>query len=45
MIDQIEHIADTGGQFDKGQLDASLKISLGHWFFNCHFQVTYQACL
>ncbi len=38
MIDQINHIADTGGNFDKGQLDASLKIHPDHWFFNCHFR-------
>ena len=38
MIDQISHIADTGGLFDKGQLDADLQIQPDHWFFDCHFQ-------
>ena len=38
MIDEISHIADTGGHFDKGQLDASLHIRPDHWFFACHFQ-------
>ncbi|MDD2760329.1 MAG: bifunctional 3-hydroxydecanoyl-ACP dehydratase/trans-2-decenoyl-ACP isomerase, partial [Methylomonas sp.] len=38
MIDEIMNITDNGGHFDKGQLDASLKIQLDHWFFNCHFQ-------
>ncbi|NOX91884.1 MAG: bifunctional 3-hydroxydecanoyl-ACP dehydratase/trans-2-decenoyl-ACP isomerase [Gammaproteobacteria bacterium] len=37
MIDQINHIANTGGNFDKGQLDADLKIHPDHWFFGCHF--------
>ncbi|NOX42642.1 MAG: bifunctional 3-hydroxydecanoyl-ACP dehydratase/trans-2-decenoyl-ACP isomerase [Gammaproteobacteria bacterium] len=37
MIDQISHIANTGGLFDKGQLDASLQILPDHWFFGCHF--------
>lgn len=38
MIDEISHIADSGGLFDKGQLDASLKIHPDHWFFGCHFK-------
>jgi len=38
MIDEISHISDTGGNFDKGQLDASLQIDPNHWFFSCHFQ-------
>jgi len=37
MIDQITHIADSGGNFDKGQLDANLQIHPDHWFFGCHF--------
>jgi len=37
MIDEINHIDNTGGRFDKGQLDASLQINPDHWFFNCHF--------
>jgi len=38
MIDQISHITNTGGQFGKGQLDASLNINPEHWFFSCHFK-------
>jgi len=38
MIDQISHIANTGGRFDRGLLDADLIIHPDHWFFNCHFQ-------
>ena len=38
MIDQIHYIADTGGHFNKGQLDANLQIQPDHWFFDCHFQ-------
>jgi 3-hydroxyacyl-[acyl-carrier protein] dehydratase/trans-2-decenoyl-[acyl-carrier protein] isomerase len=38
MIDEISHIADTGGRYNKGQLDANLKIRPDHWFFACHFQ-------
>lgn len=38
MIDEISHIADTGGLYNKGQLDANLKILPDHWFFACHFQ-------
>lgn len=38
MIDEISHISDTGGNFDKGQLDADLQIHPDHWFFGCHFR-------
>lgn len=38
MIDEISHIASNGGRFEKGLLDASLKILPDHWFFGCHFQ-------
>lgn len=38
MIDQISHISDQGGDFNKGQLDASLLIKPNHWFFGCHFK-------
>ncbi len=38
MIDEINHISDTGGDFDRGQLDANLQILPDHWFFACHFQ-------
>ena len=38
MIDEISHISASGGRFNKGQLDANLKIRPDHWFFGCHFQ-------
>lgn len=38
MIDEINYIADSGGIFDKGLLDANLTISPDHWFFGCHFK-------
>jgi len=38
MIDEITHIAETGGNFNRGQVDANLRISPDHWFFGCHFQ-------
>jgi 3-hydroxyacyl-[acyl-carrier protein] dehydratase/trans-2-decenoyl-[acyl-carrier protein] isomerase len=38
MIDEITHIADTGGLFNKGRLDANLQIHPDHWFFSCHFE-------
>lgn len=38
MIDEISHIADKGGRYDKGQLDANLQIDPDHWFFSCHFK-------
>lgn len=38
MIDEINDISKGGGQFEKGQLNASLQILPDHWFFKCHFQ-------
>lgn len=38
MIDEISHISDVGGNYDKGQLDANLLIKPDHWFFPCHFK-------
>ena len=38
MIDEITGIADAGGRYDKGWLEASLKIHPDHWFFDCHFK-------
>lgn len=38
MIDEISHIANRGGRFDRGQIDANLQIHPDHWFFGCHFQ-------
>jgi len=38
MIDEISHISNEGGAFDKGEVNANLKICPEHWFFSCHFQ-------
>lgn len=38
MIDEITHISNEGGLFDKGELKANLQIRPDHWFFACHFQ-------
>ena len=38
MIDEISHIDNSGGQFQKGSLEASLMIRPDHWFFDCHFR-------
>ena len=38
MIDEIQHISDTGGRFHRGQLDASFIIKPKNWFFDCHFR-------
>jgi 3-hydroxyacyl-[acyl-carrier protein] dehydratase/trans-2-decenoyl-[acyl-carrier protein] isomerase len=38
MIDEISHIEAVGGKYNKGRLDASLRILPDHWFFACHFQ-------
>lgn len=38
MIDEITHISNEGGLFDKGELKANLQISPDHWFFACHFK-------
>lgn len=38
MIDQIRHISNTGGRYNRGQLCADLTIQPRHWFFDCHFK-------
>ncbi|HED33142.1 MAG TPA: hypothetical protein ENJ08_02845 [Gammaproteobacteria bacterium] len=38
MIDEIESISAEGGNYNKGQLAASLRIHPDHWFFECHFK-------
>ncbi|HET6632188.1 MAG TPA: 3-hydroxyacyl-[acyl-carrier-protein] dehydratase FabA [Rhodanobacteraceae bacterium] len=38
MFDRITHIADTGGRFGKGLIEAELDIHPELWFFACHFQ-------
>jgi 3-hydroxyacyl-[acyl-carrier protein] dehydratase/trans-2-decenoyl-[acyl-carrier protein] isomerase len=37
MMDRITHIADTGGQYGKGEIQAELDITPDLWFFGCHF--------
>lgn len=38
MFDRITHIADSGGAYDKGVVDAEFDVKKDLWFFNCHFQ-------
>ena len=37
MFDEIVKIRATGGEYDKGYIDASLNITPDLWFFDCHF--------
>ncbi len=37
MMDRVTKIADSGGQFDKGEIIAELDIRPDLWFFDCHF--------
>ncbi|MFP1683404.1 3-hydroxyacyl-[acyl-carrier-protein] dehydratase FabA [Alloalcanivorax sp. C16-1] len=38
MMDRIVHIAETGGQYGKGEIVAELDINPDLWFFQCHFE-------
>ncbi len=38
MFDRITHIADTGGEHDKGVVEAELDLRPDLWFFQCHFR-------
>jgi 3-hydroxyacyl-[acyl-carrier protein] dehydratase/trans-2-decenoyl-[acyl-carrier protein] isomerase len=38
MLDRIVKIAETGGQFGKGEVVAELDIKPDLWFFDCHFK-------
>ena len=38
MMDRIIKIAETGGQFGKGEIVAELDIKPDLWFFDCHFK-------
>ena len=38
MLDRIVKIAETGGQFGKGEIVAELDIKPDLWFFDCHFK-------
>ncbi|MEO9945379.1 MAG: 3-hydroxyacyl-[acyl-carrier-protein] dehydratase FabA [Paraglaciecola sp.] len=37
MMDRIVEIHETGGEFDKGYIEAELDITPDLWFFECHF--------
>ena len=37
MFNEIVKISATGGEYDKGYIDASLDITPDLWFFDCHF--------
>ncbi|HGJ5875261.1 MAG TPA: bifunctional 3-hydroxydecanoyl-ACP dehydratase/trans-2-decenoyl-ACP isomerase [Arsenophonus sp.] len=37
MMDRIIKMSETGGQFDKGFIEAELDINPDLWFFSCHF--------
>lgn len=38
MFDRITHIAETGGQYGRGEVIAELDIQPDLWFFDCHFE-------
>ena len=38
MLDRITRIADTGGEYGKGEITAELDIKPDLWFFECHFK-------
>jgi len=38
MFDRITKISESGGLFNKGEINAEFDISPDLWFFNCHFK-------
>ena len=38
MFDRITEIAETGGEYGKGEIVAELDIKPDLWFFACHFK-------
>jgi 3-hydroxyacyl-[acyl-carrier protein] dehydratase/trans-2-decenoyl-[acyl-carrier protein] isomerase len=38
MTDRVTRIANTGGNYDKGEVIAELDIDPDLWFFKCHFK-------
>ena len=38
MLDRVTRIADNGGFYDKGEIQAELDIRPDLWFFDCHFE-------
>lgn len=37
MMDRVIKMTETGGNFDKGYVEAELDINPDLWFFGCHF--------
>lgn len=37
MFDRITHIAEDGGSYGKGRIEAELDVTPDLWFFACHF--------
>ncbi|HGV2849948.1 TPA: bifunctional 3-hydroxydecanoyl-ACP dehydratase/trans-2-decenoyl-ACP isomerase, partial [Escherichia coli] len=37
MMDRVVKMTETGGNFDKGYVEAELDINPDLWFFGCHF--------
>ena len=37
MMDRVVKMTETGGNFDKGYVEAELDINPDMWFFGCHF--------
>ncbi|PHM61275.1 bifunctional 3-hydroxydecanoyl-ACP dehydratase/trans-2-decenoyl-ACP isomerase [Xenorhabdus ishibashii] len=37
MMDRITKMTETGGNYDKGYIEAELDITPELWFFDCHF--------
>ena len=38
MLDRVSHIAENGGSYGKGEIQAELDIKPDLWFFDCHFK-------
>jgi len=38
MLDRITRIAESGGSYNKGEIQAELDIKPDLWFFDCHFE-------
>ena len=38
MLDRIARIAESGGSYNKGEIQAELDIKPDLWFFDCHFK-------
>lgn len=38
MIDEISHISEDGGEYNKGYIEAHYSVTPDKWFFACHFE-------